>query len=100
MAKPVPYLINVKCSEHFPDVWGKVKLLLITNGVPMTYVPEQGFSQALHMRNKYRSCLDMNKTGGKAIPLKLTNLQPALKKLTNEKPGARFVVVGTNCSRK
>jgi len=33
------------------------------------------------MRNKYRSRLDMNKTGGKAIQLKLTNFKPALKNL-------------------
>ena len=42
----------------------------------------------------------MNKTYGNAIPRKLTNLQPALKKLINEKPGARFVVVRSNCFRK
>jgi len=33
------------------------------------------------MRNKYRNCLEMNKTGGNAIRLKLTDLQPALKNL-------------------
>jgi len=36
------------------------------------------FNQVLHMRNKYRNRLDKNKTGGNAIRLKLTNLQPAL----------------------
>jgi len=39
----------------------------------------------------------MNKTGGNAIRLKLTNLQPALKKLAGKNPGARFAGVGTNC---
>jgi len=33
------------------------------------------------MRNKYRNRLDMSKTGGYAIRLKLTNSQPALKNL-------------------
>jgi len=33
------------------------------------------------MHNKYRNRLDMNKTGGNAIQLKLTNLKPALKNL-------------------
>jgi len=33
------------------------------------------------MRNKYSSRLDINNTGGNARPLKLTNLQPALKNL-------------------
>jgi len=35
----------------------------------------------MHMRNKYCSRLDINNTGGNARPLKLTNLQPALKNL-------------------
>jgi len=33
------------------------------------------------MRNKYRIRLEMNKTSGNAIRLKLTDLQPALKNL-------------------
>jgi len=33
------------------------------------------------MRNKYRNRLDMSKTGGNAIPLKLISLQLALKYL-------------------
>ena len=33
------------------------------------------------MRNKYRNRLEMNKTGGNARRLKLTDLQPALKNL-------------------
>jgi len=88
-------------SERFPDVCGKVKQLLLLV-FPTTYVSEQGFSQVLHMHSKYRNRLDINMTSGNAmaIPFKLTNLQSALKKLTNEKPGARFVVVGINCFRK
>jgi len=31
------------------------------------------------MRDKYHNRLDMNKTGGNTIQLKLTNLKPALK---------------------
>ena len=38
-------------------------------------------NQVLHMRNKYRNRLEMNKTGGNAIRLKLTDLQPALKNM-------------------
>jgi len=49
------------------------------------------------MRNKYRNYHDMNKIGGKAIQLKLTHLQPALKNLTNRKPRATFSLVGTKC---
>jgi len=49
------------------------------------------------MRNKYRNRLDMNKTGGNAVRLKLTNLQPTLKKLTDKKLGVWLAVVGTNC---
>jgi len=50
----------------------------------MTYFAEQGFSQVLHIRNEYRNHLDMNKTGGNAIRLKLTSLQIALKKLADK----------------
>jgi len=39
--------------------------------------------------------LDMNKTGGNAMGLRLINLQPALKKRADKKPEARFAVVGT-----
>jgi len=51
------------------------------------YIAEQSFNQVLHMRNKYRNRLDMNKTGGNAIRLKLTNLQPALKNLQIKSQG-------------
>ena len=50
----------------------------------MTYFAEQGFCQVLHMRKKYRDRLDMSKTGGKAIRLKLTNFQTALKTLADK----------------
>jgi len=39
----------------------------------------------------------MNKTGGNAIRLNLTNLQLALKKLADKKPGSRFALVGSSC---
>ena len=64
---------------------------------PTTSVAEQGFNQVLHMCNAYRNCLGMNKTGGIDIRLKLTILQPGLKKLTDEKPGKKLAVVGINC---
>jgi len=63
-----------------PQLPGKAKLILL--GFPMTYFPEQGFCQVLHTRNKYRNRLDMNKIG--ESPVKLTNLQPALKKLADK----------------
>jgi len=59
---------------------GKVKLILL--GFPTTYFPEQGFGQVRHTRNKYRNHLDMSKIG--ETPFKLTNLQPALKKLADK----------------
>jgi len=64
---------------------GKVKLLLLE--FCTMYIAEQSFNQVLHMRNKYRNRLDMNKTGGNAIRLKLTNLQPALKNLQIKSQG-------------
>jgi len=60
-----------------------VKLLLLPV-YPATYVAEQGFNQALHMRNKYRNRLDMNKTGGNAMRLKMINLQFVLKTLADK----------------
>jgi len=62
--------------------WGKTKLLLLT--FTTTYFAEQGVSQVLHTRNNYSNWFDTNKAGGNAMRLKLTNLQPALKKLTDE----------------
>jgi len=83
-----------KCIERFSEVWGNVKPLLLE--FPTTCVAEQGCRQVLHTRNKYGNDLHMNKTGGNTIRLKLTNLHTALKKLTDEKPGARFLVDGTH----
>jgi len=51
----------IKCSERFPELWGDVKLLLLT--FAMTYVAEQGFCQALHMRSKNCNRLDMKNIG-------------------------------------
>jgi len=68
---------------HHPgtsQLFGKVKLILL--GFPTTYFPEQGFCQVLHTRNKYRNRLEMSKIG--ETPFKLTNLQPALRKLADK----------------
>jgi len=46
------------------------------------------------MRNKYRNRLDMYKTGGNAIRLELTDLQPALKNLQIKARG-KVAEVGT-----
>jgi len=91
--KPRPYFINTNDQTFGSSAvsvfrkFGK-KLTIITTGVThdVLYVAEQGFNQVLHMRNKYRSHLDMNKTDGNARRLKLTKLQPASKKLTDETP--------------
>jgi len=63
----------IKCSERIPELWGKVKLLLLA--FPTTYFAEQGFCQVLHKCNKYRNLLDMSKTVGNGRRLNLTNLQ-------------------------
>jgi len=44
------YHFWIKCSERFPELWGKVKLLLLA--FPTTYFAEQGFCQALHTRDE------------------------------------------------
>jgi len=59
---------------------GKVKLILL--GLPTTCFPQRGFCQVLHTRNKYRDRLDMSNIG--ETQFKLTNLQPALKKLADK----------------
>jgi len=59
-----------------------VKLLLLA--FPTTYFVEQGFCHVLNTRHKYRNRLDMNKTGGNAIRLKLSSLQIDLKKLADK----------------
>jgi len=49
---------------------------------PTTYFPEQGFCQVRHTRNNYRNRLEMSKIG--ETPFKVTNLQPALRKLADK----------------
>jgi len=79
--KPVPILLTRmvrlldQAQRAFSESLRKVKLLFLLE-FPTTYFPEQGFSQVLRMCNKYRNCLDMNKTEANAIRLKLTSLQP------------------------
>jgi len=51
----------LKCSERFPELLEKVKLFLLAS--PTMCFVKQGFSQVLHMHNKHRNCLDVNKTG-------------------------------------
>jgi len=89
----MPYFINTDGQNFgssavsvFHKFWRKVKLLLLLE-FPTTYVTEQGFKQLLHIPNKYRNRLDMNKTGGNATQIKLTNLQPALKNLQIKSQG-------------
>jgi len=69
------------------------------------------FNQVLHMRNKYRNRLEINKIGGNAIRLKLTDLQSALKNLQvtargtvrsswNQDCGAETQISGSSSSCK
>jgi len=37
------------------------KLSILPLDFPTTYIAEQGFSQVLHVHNKYRNHLDINK---------------------------------------
>ena len=62
------------------QTFGKTLAIIIT-GVThdVLCVAEHGFSQVLRMRNEHHNRLDMNKTGGNAIRLKFTKLQPASK---------------------
>ena len=87
---------GVKCIERFPELWGKVKLLLL--GFPTTYFSEQGFCRKYctgHAR-KYRNRLAMNKIG--ETPFMLTNGQPALKKLADTRYTiATLALVGMSC---
>lgn len=69
--------MQVKSAQRYPAVWEKTRLLL---AFPTTYLIEQGFNQVIHVLYKYRNCLDLMPWG--AVQLKLTSLQPALKKLT------------------
>ena len=75
------YIFEFSAVSVFQN-FGEVKLLLLA--FLTTYFAEQGFCQVLHMRKEYRDRLDMNKTGGKAIRLKLTNFQTALKTLADK----------------
>jgi len=53
-------------------------------------------TQVVHMRIKHSNRLDMNKAGVNAIRLKLTNLQPTLKKF-EQTSGARCALTGSRC---
>ena len=64
----------IKCSDRFPELWAKVKLFLLAFPSTYMYMVEEGFIEVLYIRNKYRNRLDMDKTGGHAIRLKLTSL--------------------------
>ena len=57
---------------------------LFTLTFPTIYIIEQGFSEVLHMRNKYRNRLDMNMTGENSIRFKLTSLNPAFSNLAEQ----------------
>ena len=101
--KPVPCFINMdgqtfgsSAASVFQKFGEKLSYYIFLE-FPTTYFLEQGVSQVLHMHNKCRYHLDMNKTEGNAIRLRLTSLQPTFKKLTDKKPGPRFAEVGTNC---
>ena len=83
----------VSVFRNFGEKWS-LKLLLLTFST--THLAEQGFCQVLHMRNKYRDHRDMNKTGGNAIQLKLTSLQPTLKNLADKHQAPRFTLVATS----
>ena len=72
----------IKCGDRLPELWEKIKLFLLA--FPSTYVVEQGFSEVLYVRNKYRNRLDMNKTGGHTVRLKLTNLHPSFASLAEK----------------
>ena len=72
----------IKWKNRFPQLWEKVELFILA--FPTTYIAEQGFSEVLYMRNKYRNRLDMNATGGDSIRLKLTSLMPAFSNLAKQ----------------
>ena len=72
----------IKWKNRFPQLWEKVELFILA--FPTTYIAEQGFSEVLYMRNKYRNRLDMNATGGDSIRLKLTSLMPAFSNLAEQ----------------
>ena len=74
-------LIDLQSDEE-AQLWEKVELFILA--FPTTYIAEQGFSEVLYMRNKYRNRLDMNATGGDSIRLKLTSLMPAFSNLAEQ----------------
>jgi len=65
----------IKCSEHFPELCGKVKLLLGLLAFPTTYFPDEGFYQML-----YRNRPDMNKIGESPYDLKTDQLATCFEK--------------------
>uniref|UniRef100_A0A3B5LGI9 HAT C-terminal dimerisation domain-containing protein n=1 Tax=Xiphophorus couchianus TaxID=32473 RepID=A0A3B5LGI9_9TELE len=69
-----------KYATRYPTLWEKARLLLLV--FPTTYLVEQGFSQVLHMQSKYRNRLNLATSG--ALWLKLSSLQPAIKKLAEK----------------
>lgn len=73
----------VKYAQRYPALWEKARLLLLA--FPTTYLVEQGFSQVLHMQSKYRNRLNLTSSG--ALRLKLTSLQPAVKKMAANHQG-------------
>ncbi|KAK9960341.1 hypothetical protein ABG768_008202, partial [Culter alburnus] len=70
----------VKYAQQYPALWQKIRLPILA--FPTTYLVEQGFSQVIHMQSKYRNHLDLHASG--ALRLKLTSLQPAVKKLAEK----------------
>jgi len=62
----VPYFINtddqtfVSTAVSVFQKFGE-KLSILPLDFPTTYIAEQGFSQVLHVHNKYRNHLDINK---------------------------------------
>lgn len=69
-----------KYATRYPTLWEKARLLLLA--FLTTYLVEQGFSQVLHMQSKYRNRLNLATSG--ALWLKLSSLQPAIKKLAEK----------------
>jgi len=63
----------------FKNILEKTKLMLLLT-FPTIYVVEKVLSQVLHMRNKYRNRLDMNKTGETPHDLKVDQLATCFQK--------------------
>uniref|UniRef100_A0A3Q3B2X0 DUF4371 domain-containing protein n=1 Tax=Kryptolebias marmoratus TaxID=37003 RepID=A0A3Q3B2X0_KRYMA len=75
-----------KYASCYPALWEKTKLLLLA--FPTTYLVEQGFSHVLHLQSKYRNHQDLVASG--ALQLKLTSLQPPIKKLAEKHQACTF----------